>query len=79
MSADAIGVGVAQPIIGVVHLKPLPGAPKFDGDTARIVEQAVRDALALAEGGVDAIMIENFGDTPFFPTTVPRETISWMT
>lgn len=67
-----------QPIVGVIHLLPLPGAPRYAGDTRRIVEMALADAAALAEGGVDSIMIENFGDTPFFPDNVPRETIAWM-
>lgn len=66
-------------IIGVVHLLPLPGAPRFDGDTGRIIECALADATALVDGGVDAIMIENFGDVPFFPDRIPRETIAWMT
>ncbi|GGD23558.1 BtpA/SgcQ family protein [Aureimonas glaciei] len=78
-SAEQTGLAVAQPLVGVVHLRPLPGAPRFDGDTGRLVAQAVSDAEALAEGGVDAVMIENFGDTPFFSTVVPRETIAWMT
>lgn len=67
-----------QAIVGVVHLLPLPGAPRFDGNTRRIVELALADAAALADGGVDAIMVENFGDVPYFPDRVPRETIAWM-
>lgn len=66
-------------IVGMLHLLPLPGAPRFDGDSQRIVEHALGDAAALIEGGVDAIMIENFGDVPYFPDKVPRETIAWMT
>jgi membrane complex biogenesis BtpA family protein len=79
MPPDHLGLGIARPIIGVVHLRPLPGSPRFSDDTSRIVEQAVDDVSALVEGGAEAIMIENFGDTPFFPKSVPRETIAWMT
>jgi uncharacterized protein len=68
-----------QPVIGVLHLLPLPGAPHFGGDTNRIVESALADAATLAKGGVDAIMIENFGDTPYSAKRAPRETIAWMT
>jgi membrane complex biogenesis BtpA family protein len=68
-----------QTIIGMLHLLPLPGAPRFGGDTCSIIEHALADAAALAEGGVDAIMIENFGDVPYFPDKVPLETITWMT
>jgi membrane complex biogenesis BtpA family protein len=67
-----------QPIIGVLHLLPLPGAPGFGGNTGRISEHALAGAEALVAGGVDAIMIENFGDTPYFAKRVPRETIAWM-
>ena len=65
MGRSVTGFGHKQPIIGVLHLLPLPGAPRFDGNKERIIEQALADAEALAAGGVDAIMIENFGDTPF--------------
>lgn len=65
-------------IVGMLHLLPLPGAPRFDGNTCGIVEHALTDVGALVEGGVDAIMIENFGDVPYFPHNVPRETIAWM-
>jgi membrane complex biogenesis BtpA family protein len=68
-----------QTIIGMLHLLPLPGAPRFNGNAHSIVEHALADAAALAEGGVDAIMIENFGDVPFFPDKVPLETVTWMT
>jgi membrane complex biogenesis BtpA family protein len=73
------GFGHDQPIIGVLHLPPLPGAPSYDGNPQRVLELALGDAEALVKGGVDAIMIENFGDTPYFPRRVPRETIAWMT
>lgn len=54
-------------VIGVVHLPPLPGDPRHDGaQTFRDVEAfALRDADALTKGGVDAILIENFGSAPF--------------
>ena len=68
-----------QMVIGMLHLLPLPGSPRFNGTTQSIVEHALADAAALEEGGVDAIMIENFGDVPYFPDKVPLETIAWMT
>lgn len=52
-------------IIGMVHCLPLPGTPNFDGDSQRILDQAVEDAIKLEKAGVDAIMIENMGDSPF--------------
>jgi hypothetical protein len=66
-------------VVGMVHLPPLPGAPGFDGDRDRIRERAVADARALVAGGVDALMVENFGDTPFYPDSVPPHVVASMT
>jgi len=38
------------------------------------LEAAEHDARALVEGGVDGLVVENFGDAPFFPDEVPPET-----
>jgi uncharacterized protein len=62
-------------IIGMVHLGALPGAPAYES-MAAVLERARRDAHALADGGVHGIMIENFGDAPFFPDRVPAETVA---
>jgi uncharacterized protein len=68
----------ARSVIGVVHLPPLPGAPGWDGDFASLLDRARADLLALAEGGVDAIVVENFGDAPFRAEAVEPETIAAM-
>lgn len=68
-----------KPVVGVIHLMPLPGAPYYSGDPASVIEHALADAAALVDGGIDAVMLENFGDTPYFARQVPRETIAWMT
>ena len=65
-------------VIGMVHLLPLPGSPGFSGSRKVILRRARRDAALLEEGGVDAVMVENFGDVPFFPDSVPPETIAEM-
>jgi uncharacterized protein len=44
-----------------------------------VIEHAAAQARALQEGGVDAIIVENFGDAPFFPETLPPITISALT
>lgn len=62
----------------MVHLGPLPGAPGFDGDFEAVLERAVADALALADAGFDALMIENYGDVPFFADNVPPITVAAM-
>ncbi len=68
-----------SPVIGMVHLSPLPGSPGFGGRLETVLERAAADARALQAGGVDALMFENFGDAPFFPEHVPAETIAAIT
>lgn len=70
--------GGAPILIGVVHLEALPGAPGFGGDLEAVLGRAVEDAAALAGGGADAVIVENFGDAPFFATQVPPETVACM-
>lgn len=43
-----------------------------------IVELTRKDALALARAKFDAIVVENFGDAPFFADRVPPITVSAM-
>ncbi|MCZ6598294.1 MAG: BtpA/SgcQ family protein [Planctomycetota bacterium] len=66
-------------LIGVVHLLPTPGAPRFAGDVDAILSRAREDARALAENGADALIVENFGDAPFFAEHVPAETVAALT
>ena len=66
-------------LIGMVHLPPLPGSPRFEGNLHAVIEFARRDALILKEAGFPALMIENFGDAPFYPDQVPPITVAAMT
>ncbi|HUJ10785.1 MAG TPA: BtpA/SgcQ family protein [Verrucomicrobiae bacterium] len=65
-------------VIGVVHLPPLPGSPRWGGNLRFTVDHAVADARAYARGGVDAVIIENFGDAPFAKSNVGPETVAAM-
>ena len=67
-----------KPLIGMVHLKPLPGSYLYDGDLDGIVEAALRDAKTIEEAGFDAVMVENFGDVPF-PKYVDKTTVAAFT
>jgi hypothetical protein len=64
--------------IGVVHLKPLPGAPRHRQKITDIIKCAVADAVAYERGGAHAVFVENFGDVPFTKGNVPPETIAAM-
>jgi hypothetical protein len=63
----------------VVHLLPLPGAPRRSPGLAAVVERAVADARALCDGGVDALIVENLGDAPFDASRVASSTTAAMT
>ena len=66
-------------LIGMVHLGPLPGSPGFDGDLDGAVAAAAADAEVIAEAGFDGVMVENFGDAPFFADDAPKVTIASLT
>jgi uncharacterized protein len=66
-------------LIGMLHLPPLPGSPRFEGSLSAIREFVRRDAESLVEAGFTRLMIENFGDAPFFPDRVPSATLTHMT
>ncbi len=66
-------------VLGMIHLQPLPGSPKWGGDMKRPLEAALGDAEALVNGGVTDVMIENYHDVPFYPGKVPAETVAAMT
>ena len=68
-----------RPIIGVVHLLPLPTSPRWGGSLKAVIDRAEQDAVALASGGVDGIIIENFFDAPFTKNQVDPAVVSTMT
>jgi uncharacterized protein len=67
------------PIIGVVHLLPLPTSPRWGGSLKAVIDRAEQEALALASGGVDGIIVENFFDAPFTKSQVDPAVVSAMT
>jgi membrane complex biogenesis BtpA family protein len=72
----------AARLIGMVHLLPLPGSPRWNlhgGGLEPVLAQAGADARALMAGGMEGVIVENFGDIPFFPGRVGPETCAAMT
>ncbi|MBI5838027.1 MAG: BtpA/SgcQ family protein [Candidatus Eisenbacteria bacterium] len=71
-------------LVGVVHLLPLPGAPRHRpaaegrGGMNAVIEHALADASSLQAGGARAIIVENFGDEPFHADRVPPVTTAAM-
>lgn len=70
---------IPKPVIGMLHLLPLPGSPRFGGEMEAVLERVLCDAEALVEGGVHGLILENFGDAPFYPRRVPPEVVAHMT
>ena len=70
--------GVRKAFIGVVHLLPLPGSPRWHGDMKAILSRAQQEALTLERGGADGVIVENFGDAPFPVGRVGSHTVAAM-
>lgn len=68
-----------NPVIGVVHLLPLPTSARWGGSLTAVIERAEQEATALAAGGVDGIIVENFFDAPFTKNHVDPAVVSAMT
>ncbi len=67
------------PIIGVVHLLPLPTSARWGGNLGAIIDRAEQEAVALVSGGVDGLIVENFFDAPFPKSRVDPAVVSVMT
>lgn len=65
-----------RPLIGMLHAPALPGSPGYQGDFKSVRETVLCDAETLVAGGVDGLMLENYGDTPFYPGRVPAVTVA---
>jgi membrane complex biogenesis BtpA family protein len=63
----------------MLHLPALPGSPQNTLALDAIVDSVLTDVKVLADGGVDGLIIENFGDVPFYPRHVPPHTVAFMT
>jgi hypothetical protein len=76
MSFEALFGGV-KPVLGMIHLRPLPGSPR-GGTLAAALAAAGADAETLAGLGIDGLIVENFGDAPFAKDRVPPATVAAM-
>lgn len=66
------------PVLGVVHLLPLPTSPRWQGNLQAVIDRAEQEAAALASGGVQGIIVENFFDAPFPKEQVDPAVVSAM-
>ena len=72
--------GTKKAIVAVIHSKPLPGSPEYDGESMEeLYFYALEEARRYAAGGVNALILENHGDIPFLkPGDIGQETAAAM-
>ncbi|ETX06058.1 BtpA/SgcQ family protein [Candidatus Entotheonella palauensis] len=68
----------AKPLIACIHLLPLPGSPRYDGNMQAVYDTALAEATLFAKYPIDALIVENFRDMPFYPGRLPAETVAAM-
>ena len=70
--------GVSKPIIGNIHCLPFPGSPRYEaGGMQHAISQAVSEARIMTDAGIDGLIVENAGDTPYSrPENIGPETVS---
>ncbi len=69
---------VSKPVIGMLHVPALPGSPAHAKSFGEICHWVLADGAALAENGVHGLLLENFGDAPFYPRRVPPHTVAFL-
>jgi uncharacterized protein len=68
--------GVQRALIGVIHVRGLPGTPAGDLAIDEIVESAVDDARVYASAGFHGVLIENTHDRPYLKGSVGPEIVA---
>src|SRR5438128_12414055 len=71
--------GAPRALIGVIHLRALPGTAFARETVEAIAEAAVAEARVYAAAGFDAVMIENTHDRPYLKREVGPEVVAAMT
>ena len=69
---------IHKPIIGMIHVDPLPGTPKYSGNVKAIIDKAKSEASLYRSFGINALMIENMHDAPYLNRIVGPEITSLM-
>jgi membrane complex biogenesis BtpA family protein len=66
-------------VIGMVHVRALPGTPYHDQPLAEILGTAAAEARMWTEAGCDGVLVENMHDRPYLCRTVGSEVVAAMT
>jgi membrane complex biogenesis BtpA family protein len=67
-----------KPVIGMIHVKAMPGTPNYGDDVKTIISKAIEEANIYKAAGVDSIAIENMHDVPYLKGNVGPEVTSLM-
>jgi uncharacterized protein len=70
---------IAKPIVGMIHIPALPGAPRHTGSIKEIIALATNEARVLTAAGCDGLLIENMHDVPYLCGAVGPEIVAAMT
>jgi len=68
----------AKSVIGMVHVRALPGTPRYEKAVAEVAQVAVEEARQLEAAGFDAVRVENMHDMPFLKRQVGPEIVAAM-
>lgn len=68
----------SKPIIGMIHVLPLPATPAYANNNAAIIAHALAEAALYKASGIDALMIENMHDLPYLNAYASPEVIALM-
>jgi membrane complex biogenesis BtpA family protein len=67
-----------KPLIGMIHMPPLLGAPGNTQSMQQLTKFALSEASKLERAGLDACIVENVGDTPLLKEGLPAYTVAAM-
>ncbi len=67
-----------KPVIGMIHVGALPGAPASEHSVAELVRLAAREARDYCAAGVDGLAIENMHDLPYLRGEAGPEIVAAM-
>ncbi len=66
-------------LVGMVHLRALPGTPRHELSVREICRTAADEARLLREAGFDAVLVENMHDVPYLRRHVGPEITACVT
>jgi uncharacterized protein len=64
----------AKTVIGMIHVRALPGTPRHTGGFGPILDQALAEAETYRACGIHALMVENMHDIPYVQHPGPEIT-----